>query len=107
MIYGSRFLAFFKNTFFLFFLLTLIGVLFFFSTNIYASDGTEFEEAATTLEEHIRGNLGKLIALTALLMGTLMAAIRKDWTWFLGSIVIALASGIMITVIERSFTATI
>ncbi len=73
----------------------------------YASDGTEFEEAAAKFEGWIKGNLGKLAALVAVAVGSIVAAVRKDWSWFFGALVLAIGIGVIVGIINASFTATI
>lgn len=87
--------------------LALIALLFLACQNAYASDGAEFEEATGKLEGWVKGNLGKLAALVCLAIGMFAAAVRKDWTFFFGSIVIALFISIIVGIINASFTATI
>lgn len=76
-------------------------------SSVFASDGTEFEGAATKFEEWVKGNLGKLAALVALAVGSVVAAVRKDWSWFFGAIVLAIGIGIGVGIVNASFTATI
>ena len=75
--------------------------------SIYASDGTEFEEATTKFEGWVKGNLGKLAALVAIAIGSIMAAVRKDWTWFFGALVLSIGIGIVVGIVNASFTAVI
>ena len=67
----------------------------------------EFSDVATKFEGWISGNLGKLAALVALSVGAIVAAVKKDWSWFFGAVVLSIGIGIMITIITKSFTATI
>lgn len=73
----------------------------------YASDGTEFEAAANKFEKWVKGNLGKLAALVAVAVGSVVAAVRKDWSWFFGAIVLAIGVGIVVGIVNASFTATV
>lgn len=73
----------------------------------YASDGTEFDAAATKFETWVKGNLGKLAAFVAVAVGSVVAAVRKDWSWFFGAVVLAVGVGIVVGIINASFTATI
>jgi len=43
----------------------------------------------------------------ALSVGAIVAAVKKDWSWFFGAVVLSIGIGIMITIITKSFTATI
>ncbi len=54
----------------------------------------------------MKGNLGKLAALVALAVGSVVAAVRKDWSWFFGAIVLAIGIGIGVGIVNASFTAT-
>lgn len=75
--------------------------------NAFASDGTEFASAATMFETWVTGNLGKLAALVAVAVGAVVAAVRKDWTWFFGAVVLSIAVGVVVGIVNASFTATI
>lgn len=84
----------------------LFAVLF-FCQQVFAADGTEFATATTKVEGWVKGNLGKLAALLCVAIGSIVAAVRKDWTWLGGSIVLAMFVGIILGIINASFTATI
>ena len=73
----------------------------------YASDGAEFQDAANKFESWIKGNLGKMAAFVALAVGAIMAAVKKDWSWFMGAVVLSVGMGILIGIVNASFTATI
>lgn len=90
--------------------LLFIGVLIAFmliASGAYASDGTEFQAAADKFESWIQGNLGKLAAFIAIAAGSIMAAIKKDWTWLLGAVILSMGVGILLGIVNSSFTATI
>ena len=72
-----------------------------------ASDGTEFDAAVTKFSGWVKGNLGKLAALVAVGVGAIVAAVRKDWSWFFGAVVLSVGVGIIVGIINASFTATI
>lgn len=72
-----------------------------------ASDGTEFEEAARKFETWVKGNLGKLAAMVAIAVGSIMAAVKKDWSWFFGAVILALGIGVVVGIVNASFTATL
>ncbi len=72
-----------------------------------ATDGEEFEDAAARFETWIRGNLGRLAALVAVAVGAVVAAVRKEWTWFLGAVVLSLGISVVVGIVNASFTATI
>ena len=73
----------------------------------YANDGTEFQEAVTKWDGWVKGNLGKLGALIALALGIIYAAIKKDWGAFLSAVIISMGVGIILGIINASFTAVL
>ncbi len=87
--------------------LVVIMILMMMVSHAYASDGAEFQAAADKFESWIKGNLGKLAAFIALAVGAIVAAVKKDWTWFLGAVVLAIGMGILTGIVNASFTATI
>lgn len=89
-------------------LLTLaVLALMFFASSAYASEGQEFSEAADKWERWIKGNLGKLSAFIAIGVGSIVAAVKKDWSWFFGAVVLAMGIGVIVGIVNASFTATI
>ena len=84
-------------------LLALLG----FGNAALAADGAEFAAAALKFETWIGGNLGKVAALVALMVGSVVAAFKKDWTWFMGALFLSVGVGIIVGVINASFTAVI
>ncbi|AOJ64710.1 conjugal transfer protein TrbC (plasmid) [Burkholderia ubonensis] len=90
----------------LLFVCLLIGLLFFISHAI-ANDGVEFAEASTKFEGWVKGNLGKVAALICVALGALAAAVRKDYQWLLGGVALGMLVGIIVGIINSSFTATI
>jgi len=85
----------------------VLCVLLVFVAYVQASDGEEFLEAATKFETWVKGNLGKLAAFVALGVGSVVAAVKKDWSWFFGALILAMGVGILVGVINASFTALI
>lgn len=77
------------------------------ASHAYASDGAEFQAASDKFESWIKGNLGKLAAFIALAVGAIVAAVKKDWSWFFGAVVLSIGMGILIGIVNASFTATI
>lgn len=77
------------------------------ASHAYASDGTEFQAASDKFETWIKGNLGKLAAFIAIAVGSIVAAVKKDWTWFAGAVVLAIGMGVVIGIVNASFTATV
>lgn len=75
--------------------------------NAFASDGTEFADAVTKWEGWVKGNLGKLAALIAIGVGSVVAAVKKDWSWFFGAVVLSIGIGVIVGIVNASFTATI
>jgi conjugal transfer pilus assembly protein TraA len=90
-----------------FVLTVVLFALFLYASHAHAADGDEFAEAATKFETWVKGNLGKLAAFVALAVGSVVAAVKKDWSWFFGAIILSMGIGIMASVINASFTATI
>jgi conjugal transfer pilus assembly protein TraA len=87
--------------------LAMAVLLYLLMSHASASDGAEFADASTKFETWVKGNLGKLAAFVALGVGSVVAAIKKDWTWFFGAVVLAVGVGIIAGIINASFTATI
>jgi conjugal transfer pilus assembly protein TraA len=79
----------------------------FFCQQVFAADGNEFANATAKVEGWVKGNLGKLAALLCVAIGAIVAAVKKDWTWLGGAIVLAMFVGIILGIINASFTATI
>lgn len=77
------------------------------ASQAFAADGTEFQAASDKIESSVKGYYGKLAALIAVALGALMAAIRKDWSWFGGAVILAIGVGIMTGIVSSSFTAII
>lgn len=77
------------------------------ASHAFASDGTEFADSATKFETWVKGNLGKLAAFVALAIGSVLAAVKKDWSWFFGAMVLSIGVGILAGIVNASFTATI
>lgn len=67
----------------------------------------EFTETATKFEGWIEGNLGKAVALVALIIGAGIAAVKKDGMALVFAIFIAIGIGIIVGIINASFTALI
>lgn len=89
-------------------LLTAVCVaLLMLSKGALAADGTEFADAVTKWDGWVKGNLGKLAALIALGVGSVVAAVKKDWTWFFGAVVLSMGIGVILGIVNASFTATI
>lgn len=88
-------------------IVAIVMTLMMMATHTYASDGTEFDAAVTKWDGWVRGNLGKLAALISLGVGSIVAAVKKDWTWLGGAVVLSMGIGVMVGIINASFTATI
>ena len=67
----------------------------------------EFTGSAAKFEGWVKGNLGKTAGFVALSVGAVVAAVKKDWSWFFGAIILAMGIGIMAGIINASFTAQI
>ena len=89
------------------FVVCLLALILFMQDTTAAGVADEFTDVATKFEGWISGNLGKLAALVALSVGAIVAAVKKDWSWFFGAVVLSIGIGIMITIITKSFTATL
>ena len=91
-----------------FLLVALLFALYaFLVTHAYASDGAEFADSASKFETWVKGNLGKMSAFVALAIGSVLAAVKKDWSWFLGAMVLSIGVGILAGIVNASFTASI
>lgn len=77
------------------------------ASGAYASDGTEFDAAVTKWDGWVKGNLGKLAALIAIGVGSVVAAVKKDWSWFFGAVVLSMGIGVVVGIVNASFTAVI
>ena len=90
--------------------LMLVGLilgLMMLASGAYASDGTEFDAAVTKWDGWVKGNLGKLAALIAIGVGSVVAAVKKDWSWFFGAVVLSMGIGVIVGIVNASFTAVI
>ena len=85
----------------------LILGLMMWASGAYASDGTEFDAAVTKWDGWVKGNLGKLAALIAIGVGSVVAAVKKDWSWFFGAMVLSMGIGVLVGIVNASFTATL
>ncbi|MCW5323682.1 conjugal transfer protein TrbC [Verminephrobacter aporrectodeae subsp. tuberculatae] len=90
-----------------FMLAGLILGLMMLASGAYASDGTEFASAVTKWDGWVKGNLGKLAALIAIGVGSVVAAVKKDWSWFFGAVVLSMGIGVLVGIVNASFTAVI
>lgn len=84
-----------------------LGLYLVLATHAFAADGAEFADASTKFETWVKGNLGKLAAFAALAIGAVVAAVKKDWSWFFGAVVLSMGIGIIAGIVNASFTATI
>jgi len=85
----------------------VVGLYLLLATHAFAADGAEFADASAKFETWVKGNLGKLAAFVALGVGSIVAAVKKDWSWFFGAVVLSIGIGIIAGVVNASFTATI
>lgn len=72
-----------------------------------ATTTDEFSTVSGKFEGWVTGSLGKLAGFVALAVGSVVAAVKKDWSWFFGAVVLSVGVGIIVTIINASFTATI
>lgn len=94
-----------KMTTYLFFALMVLVA--FYAPHAHASTGTEFQAATQKFSGWVLGNLGKLSALICVAVGIIVAAIRKDWSWLGGAVILAMGVGIIVGIIDASFAAVI
>ena len=85
----------------------LILVLMMVAFDAYASEGKEFDVAIAKWESWVKGQLGKLAALIAIGVGAVVAAVKKDWSWFFGAVVLSMGVGVIVSIVNVSFTAVI
>jgi conjugal transfer pilus assembly protein TraA len=105
---GSLWTAYRKQSFSLQALLgvcAIVSAIYLLMGMAHATNGVEFAAAATQFETWVGGTLGKLAAFAALGIGAMVAAIRKDWSWFFGAVILSVGVGVITTVINASFTA--
>jgi type IV secretory pathway VirB2 component (pilin) len=76
-------------------------------SSVFGATEDEFQEAASKFEGWVKGSLGKLAAMIAIAVGSILAAVRKDWSWFFGAVVLAIGIGIVVGIVNASFTAVI
>lgn len=84
----------------------LVGLMLLVS-HAFAATDDEFKDVAGKFEGWVTGSLGKLAAFVALAVGSVVAAVKKDWSWFFGAVVLSIGVGIIVTIVNASFTATI
>ncbi|RXV64172.1 hypothetical protein D1006_40985 [Burkholderia stabilis] len=73
----------------------------------FGADGAEFAQGSTTVEGWAKGNPGKTCALAGVLWGSLRAMFVKDYGAFLIPSGIGIAVGVIVGIIDNSYTATI
>ncbi|WP_175914502.1 hypothetical protein [Burkholderia metallica] len=73
----------------------------------FGTDGAEFQQGSTTVEGWAKGNPGKTCALAGVLYGSLRAMFVKDYGAFLVPSGIGIAVGVIVGIIDASYTATI
>lgn len=73
----------------------------------FATEGAEFSDAVAKWDGWVKGNLGKLAALISIGVGSVMAAVKKDWSWFFGAMVLSIGIGVLVGIVNASFTATL
>lgn len=89
------------------FIVSCLFVLIILASHAYAGDGAEFSDAVRKWNGWVKGNLGKLSALIAIGVGSVVAAVRKDWSWFFGAVVLSMGVGVLVSIVNASFTALI
>ncbi|MBR8282640.1 hypothetical protein [Burkholderia vietnamiensis] len=73
----------------------------------FGTDGAEFQQGATTLEGWAKGNPGKSCAIAGLLFGSVRAMFVKDYGAFVVPSGIGILTGVIVGIIDASYTATI
>lgn len=73
----------------------------------HAATTDEFSAVSAKFEGWVTGSLGKLAAFVALAVGSVVAAVKKDWSWFFGAVVLSIGVGIIVTIVNASFSATV
>lgn len=73
----------------------------------FATDGAEFAAGSTTVEGWAKGNPGKICALAGVLYGSVRAMFMKDMMAFALPSMTGIAVGVVVGIIDASFTATI
>ena len=73
----------------------------------FGTDGVEFQQGSTTLEGWVKGNPGKSCALAGLMFGSVRAMFVKDYGAFVVPSGIGILTGIIVGIIDASYTATI
>ena len=90
----------------------VIGVLIMFALltmarYAFGTDGAEFAQADTTMEGWAKGHPGKTVVLGGLLWGTAQAIFKKDYAAFVMPSGIGILAGVIVGIIDNSYTATI
>ncbi|MBU9193050.1 hypothetical protein KTD33_00705 [Burkholderia gladioli] len=73
----------------------------------FGTDGAEFAQADTTMEGWAKGHPGKTVVLGGLLWGTAQAIFKKDYAAFVMPSGIGILAGVIVGIIDNSYTATI
>ncbi|WP_334020503.1 hypothetical protein [Burkholderia orbicola] len=73
----------------------------------FGTDGAEFQQGSTTVEGWAKGNPGKTCALAGVLWGSVRAMFVKDYGAFVIPSGIGIAVGVIVGIIDASYTATI
>ncbi len=84
------------------FVVCLLGLILFMQDTTAAGVADEFTDVATKFEGWISGNLGKLAALIAIGVGSVVAAVKKDWSWFFGAVVLSMGIGVIVGIVNAS-----
>ncbi len=85
----------------------VMSTLVLFARHVFGSDGAEFAQASTTMEGWVKGNPGKTAALAGLGIGGVRAMFVKDYAAFALPAGIGILAGILVGVVDASYTATI
>ncbi|CAM2163380.1 conjugal transfer pilus assembly protein TraA [Burkholderia cepacia] len=73
----------------------------------FGTDGAEFAQGSTTVEGWAKGNPGKTCALAGVLWGSVRAMFVKDYGAFIIPSGVGIAVGVIVGIIDASYTALI
>lgn len=73
----------------------------------FATDGAEFSQGSTTVEGWAKGNPGKICALAGVLYGSVRAMFVKDMMAFALPSMTGIGVGVVVGIIDASYTAII
>ena len=90
-----------------FFVLLAFALFAFVNDLIAATVADEFQASTNKIQGWIAGNVGKTVSFIALIIGSGLAAFKKDWSTFFGAVVISIGIGVVIGIINSTFGAVL